>query len=161
MLRTLDLFSSLSLWKLAASSTRPLAKIVGGIAMGVSLFIAHQTLATDDLPKKPVIAEASDEGRSAIGGFKIPEGWKCELFAAEPDLANPVAFYVDNKGRVFVCESFRQNKGVTDNRGHDLEWQMADQAAQTVQDRIDYHKRLLPDKGASYVERGRSHQTAG
>ncbi len=101
-------------------------------------------------PVEPVLAPASDEGETAIGSFKIPEGWTCELFAAEPDVGNPVAIYVDGKGRVFVCESYRQNNGITDNRGHDQEWLMADLAAKTVQDRIDYHRRLLKDKGKSF-----------
>ncbi len=103
------------------------------------------------LPVEPKVAPASDEGANAVQGFKLPEGWKCELFAAEPDIANPVAFYVDHAGRVFVCESFRQNNGVTDNRGHNNEWLMADLQAMTVGDRIAYHKRLLPDQGKSYT----------
>jgi quinoprotein glucose dehydrogenase len=41
---------------------------------------------------------------------------------------------------------------VTDNRGHDDKWVLADLAAQTVQDRIDFHKRLLPDGGKSFTE---------
>src|SRR5690242_10108302 len=37
----------------------------------------------------------SDEGQRAIGKFKVPEGLKVELFAAEPMLANPVALRTD------------------------------------------------------------------
>jgi quinoprotein glucose dehydrogenase len=58
--------------------------------------------------------------------------------------------FVDHRGRVMVCETFRQNQGVTDNRAHDRQWLEADLAARTVQDRIDYHRRLLKDGGASY-----------
>ena len=78
--------------------------------------------------------------------------WQISLFAAEPDVANIVAFDVDNQGRVWVCESFRQNRGVTDNRGHDETWLKRDLAAQTVQDRIDYHLELLGDQAATYTE---------
>lgn len=101
-------------------------------------------------PQEPVIAPASDEAQSQIGTFKIPDKWKCEVFAAEPDVANPVVLTVDAKGRVFVCESYRQNKGVTDNRGHDDKWLRADLAAMTVQDRIDYHRKLLGDQAYEY-----------
>lgn len=95
--------------------------------------------------------EASDEGEQAMSTFRTPKGWKVSLFAAEPELANPVAMYIDNKGRVFVCESFRQDRGITDNRKHDQEWLMADLAAESVQDRIDYHLRLLGSEAAQYT----------
>lgn len=102
-------------------------------------------------PVPPTIAEASSEGLEAIAGFRIPEGWRIGLFVAEPDVANVVAFDIDNAGRMFVCETFRQNQGVTDNRGHDERWLKADLAAQTVQDRIDYHRELLSEAAAEYT----------
>ncbi|WP_430452154.1 DUF7133 domain-containing protein [Rhodopirellula europaea] len=101
---------------------------------------------------EPDIAEASEEASQAMAGFKIPEGWEIKLFAAEPQVANIVAFAVDSKGRVYVCESYRQNRGVTDNRGHDDEWLLADLSAETVQDRIDYHKRLLGEAAITYAQ---------
>ncbi len=103
-------------------------------------------------PLDPQIAEASSEAAESMLGIRIPEGWEIQLFAAEPDVANIVAFDVDNRGRVFVCESFRQNRGVTDNRGHDQQWVLADLAAETVQDRIDYHKRLLGEAAVTYAQ---------
>ena len=51
--------------------------------------------------------------------FQVPDGFQIELFAAEPMLANPVAFCLDGQGRVYVCETFRQKKGVEDNRSQD------------------------------------------
>ena len=93
----------------------------------------------------------SDEARQAMASFRKPDGWSVSLFAAEPAFANPVALDVDNLGRVYVCESFRQDRGVTDNRGHDNKWLLADLAAMSVQDRIDYHKRLLGDKVNDYT----------
>ncbi len=105
-----------------------------------------------DSPVEPVIANASGDGQSQIAGFKIREGWKCELVAAEPMLANPVAFAVAPQGRIFVCESFRQNKGVTDNRSHDKQWINADLAALTVEDRIAYHRKLLGEDAKTYEQ---------
>lgn len=98
----------------------------------------------------PALVEASDEGVTAIGSFQFPESMRCNLFAAEPMFANPVAFSFDRFGRVFVCESYRQNKGVTDNRGHDDKWLDADLAAMNVQDRIRYHRELLGKEAAEY-----------
>lgn len=102
-------------------------------------------------PEEPKIATASDEAANQISAFKIPEDFSTQLFAAEPLLANPVAFTVDNQGRVWVCESFRQNRGVTDNRQHDQTWLERDISALTVQDRIDYHKELLGEKIGNYT----------
>ncbi|MEZ6135614.1 MAG: HEAT repeat domain-containing protein [Pirellulaceae bacterium] len=121
------------------------------VLVSVLAFGSATSRADEDEPEgggksKPTVdapLPASDEGKQAMGGFRKPTGWSVSLFAAEPALANPVAMTIDNQGRVFVCESFRQDRGVTDNRGHDQEWLMADLAAQSVQDRIDYHKRLL------------------
>ena len=94
---------------------------------------------------------ASDEGLQAMGSFRKPDGWAVSLFGAEPALANPVSLYVDNRSRGFVCESFRQDRGVTDNRGHDKEWLLADLSAMSVQDRINYHKRLLGKNLQNYT----------
>jgi len=80
----------------------------------------------------------------------MPAGMTVKLFAAEPDVANPVAFAIDERGRVFVCETFRQNRGVSDNRGHTSEWVDADLASQSVEDRLAYHRRLLGDKAREW-----------
>jgi quinoprotein glucose dehydrogenase len=101
-------------------------------------------------PETPKLIEASAEAATAMGSFKKPDGWTCNLFAAEPMVGNPVAFAIDNSGRVIVCESYRQNKGVTDNRGHDNKWLDADLAAVTVDDRIRYHRELLGDQASEY-----------
>jgi len=38
--------------------------------------------------------------------FTMPDGWEASVFAAEPNVINPVAFTVDEKGRVWVVECF-------------------------------------------------------
>ena len=103
-------------------------------------------------PVPPEVAEASDEAEQAMAGITIPKHWNISLFAAEPNVANIVAFDIDRRGRVFVAESFRQNRGVTDNRAHDQNWLLADLSAETVQDRIDYHKRLLGEGVIAYTQ---------
>ena len=75
---------------------------------------AHEILAAP--------STASTDLRAEAASFGLPEGFVVELFAAEPDVKNPVAFSVDEKGDVYVCESFRQEKGITDNRGHDRQF---------------------------------------
>ena len=36
--------------------------------------------------------------------FRLPEGFRIELVASEPHLADPVAMAFDPQGRIFVCE---------------------------------------------------------
>ena len=72
-------------------------------------------------PQEVRIQPASDEGKSAMKGFKLADGLSVDLIAAEPLLANPVAFDIDEKGNFYVVESFRLHKGVTDIRQH-MNW---------------------------------------
>ncbi|MEO1614297.1 MAG: PVC-type heme-binding CxxCH protein [Planctomycetota bacterium] len=103
-------------------------------------------------PIPPEIAEASEEPAESMATIRIPDGWKISVWAAEPDVANIVAFDIDRFGGLYACETFRQNRGVTDNRAHDQRWLMADLQARTVQDRIDYHKRLLGEAAVTYAQ---------
>lgn len=107
---------------------------------------------TTSTPGAALVAEASEEATQSMAAMRLPAGWKRELYAAEPLVANIVAFDIDPQGNVYVCETFRQNRGVTDNRGHDDQWLLADLAAQTVQDRIDFHKRLLGERAKEYTQ---------
>ncbi len=132
---------------------------VSAIVAAMALLLGTATCVSDDRKTesgegksavdRPVAA--SNEGELAVGSFRKPRNWEVSLFAAEPDVANPVVMFVDNQGRVFVCESFRQDRGVTDNRKHNQEWLMADLSAETVQDRIDYHRRLLGSEADEYT----------
>jgi len=38
----------------------------------------------------------------SVKRFKVPPGWEVKVFAAEPDVINPVAFTVDERGRLWV-----------------------------------------------------------
>ena len=67
--------------------------------------------------KNPRVAAASNEGELAIKKFKIPAGFKVDLIAAEPLLANPVSFAFDEQGKIYVVETYRHFAGVLDIRG--------------------------------------------
>lgn len=99
--------------------------------------------AAKNLPK---VAAASREGEDAIRSLKLPPGFKAELIAAEPHLANIVAFSIDEQGRMYVCETYRLHAGVTDIRGH-MDWLDEDLAARTVDDRYALMERHM---GASF-----------
>ena len=91
---------------------------------------------------KPRVAEASNDAQLALQGFVLPKGMQGSLLASEPALANPVAFYVANDGRVYVCETFRQEVGVEDNRGH-MNWLNNDLRLETVEERLAMFKKYL------------------
>lgn len=117
-------------------------------SVGLRLAVAEETPA----PLPPKIAQASEEGKRALKSFKMDPSLSATLFAAEPMLANVVAFHIDNQGRAWVCETFRQGNGVTDNRGHSEEWLDADLAAQTIEDRRQYHLQQLGERAALFTE---------
>jgi quinoprotein glucose dehydrogenase len=75
----------------------------------------------------PEIQPASDEAMQALGRMKLPPGLEVKLWAAEPMLANPVAFNFDERGRIFVAESYRYRSSVLDIR--DYMWMLEDELA--------------------------------
>jgi quinoprotein glucose dehydrogenase len=100
-------------------------------------------------PYAPKIAPASDEAARASRTFRVPQGLRVELFAAEPMLANPVAFCLDEKGVAYVAETFRHGAGVTDTRSH-MNWLDDDLASRTVADRVAMYRKYLGAGFASY-----------
>src|ERR1043166_2886439 len=100
------------------------------------------------------IAPASNQGELAIKRFQIAGGLKVDLWAAEPMLANPVAFNFDEKGRAYVCETFRLAAGVDDIR-QIMDWLDEELACRTVDDRLAEMKRHLGDRINSYTNQDR------
>lgn len=83
---------------------------------------------------RPDIAAASDEAEHAIKRMQVPEGLEIKLWAAEPMLANPVAFNFDEQGRIFVAETYRYRSSVLDIR--DYMWFLEDDlSSRTVEQR--------------------------
>ncbi|MCA9002866.1 MAG: glucose dehydrogenase, partial [Planctomycetes bacterium] len=89
----------------------------------------------------------------AIGKFKIPEGFSAHLWAAEPDLENPVVFYMDDQGRMYVAETFRQEtEGVPDNRTHRY-WLEDDLRLQTVEERGEMYLKHHPEYATEWTDK--------
>ena len=69
---------------------------------GMSSAVAQQPIPhAQDRPPGPPSSPAE-----ALQKMKVPPGFKVELVAAEPDLINPVAMTFDERGRIWVTESF-------------------------------------------------------
>lgn len=103
-------------------------------------------------PRDPYAAKlgkASDEWKKTVQRMKLPTGVKADIWAAEPLVANIVAFHFDEKGRCYVAETFRLHHGVTDNRSH-MYWLDEDLACRTVADRVAMYKKHLKGKFGTY-----------
>ncbi|MDB6068720.1 MAG: hypothetical protein JWR26_4928 [Pedosphaera sp.] len=100
-------------------------------ALSLSLSLSAQD--TEVSGKKDTGPHAID-AEMAIKQFKVPSGFKVDLFAAEPQLMNPVAFCFDERGRVYVAETFRYQTSVRDIRSY-MNMFDDDIACRTVEDR--------------------------
>lgn len=85
--------------------------------------------------------KAAAAGKAAIAGFKLPKGMKAELFAAEPQVGNPVAIGLDEQGRLYVAEEYRFNRGTEENRTRPFLLE-DDLQLQTVDDRLAMYKKF-------------------
>ena len=54
-----------------------------------------------------------------MAGFKLPPGFKIELFAAEPQIGKPINLAFDAKGRLWVTESFEYPFAANPGQGKD------------------------------------------
>ena len=142
----------LAIWLLISLATEYAASRLLAVENSSRANTSESATADTKQSLQPHVEAASDEGQRAIATFTVPDGMKVELAAAEPDLANPVAFCFDERGRIFVAESFRIKHGVEDNRQH-MDWLDEDLAAKTVEDRLAYEKKHLGDKIGDYAER--------
>jgi quinoprotein glucose dehydrogenase len=99
----------------------------------------------------PKVAPASDEAEKQIASFKIPEGFRVSVWAAEPMVANPVCLTVDEHGRIYVGETYRIHHGVEDDREH-MDWLDDDMATKRVAERLEMFKKHLGPKLVDYTK---------
>jgi quinoprotein glucose dehydrogenase len=117
----------------------------------LSLFFILTTLpalAQDSPGYKPYTRATANPPKDALRAMqqiRIPQGMKIDLFAAEPLLGNPVCFWIDEHGRIYVAETYRIHAGVEDDRDH-MNWLADDMAARTVADRVTMFKKYLGDR---------------
>lgn len=94
---------------------------------------------------EPKVQAANDDPGKMEKKFKLPPGFASSLWAAEPLLANPVAFTIDEKGVAYVAETFRYRSSVLDIR-HYMFMLEEDMAARTTDDRVEQIKRNFPNE---------------
>lgn len=81
-------------------------------------------------------------------------GLSSTLLAREPLIQDPVSFCIGDDGSIYVAESFRQEKGVEDNRSSRF-WLADDLQLQTVEDRLRMYERWSSKRegGMDYYRR--------
>ena len=70
-----------------------------------------------------VIARAADpvtlSGEDSVKLATVPTGFELKLFAAEPDIVNPIAFCIDDRARLWVAEGRTYPIRAKDGEGQD------------------------------------------
>ena len=117
--------------------------------------VSAQTLELQPMERlpTPVIDPASDDAMLAIQRFSLPQGLQAKLWAAEPMLANPVAFDFDEKGRLFVSETYRYRSSVLDIRDY-MGMLELDLAARTIEDRAALHRKVFGAQAKDFAIEG-------
>lgn len=83
--------------------------VLGGVLVGTASVLAQngdkagevqaERVPAERIPPAPVLSAADQ-----MGTFRLPEGFRAEIVAAEPLIATPVAAQFDHQGRLWVVE---------------------------------------------------------
>jgi quinoprotein glucose dehydrogenase len=104
-------------------------------------------------PGKNELVKTDDfaAARKAAAAFRIPKELSIDVFAAKPQLKNPVAICLDEQGRVYVAEDHRFLEGTPENRSHNFLLE-DDLQIKTLADRLAMQKKWAGkfDKGSKW-----------
>ncbi|HWF19498.1 MAG TPA: PVC-type heme-binding CxxCH protein, partial [Verrucomicrobiae bacterium] len=73
----------------------------------------------NEMPAADVIKFAGLPPEQAAREMTLPPGFKATLFAGEPDVAQPIAFCIDDRGRLWVAEGFTYPQRAPEGHGKD------------------------------------------
>ena len=82
--------------------------------------------------QKPVLPKESPQGggpdvyahaglspEEAAAAMELPDGFKATLFAGEPDVVQPIAMSLDDRGRLWIVEAYSYPIRLPDDEAHD------------------------------------------
>src|SRR5207248_6080905 len=73
----------------------------------------------DELPPIDTIKFAGLSPEDAAKEMTLPPGFKATLFAGEPDVRQPIAFAIDDRGRLWVAEAYTYPVRAPEGKGQD------------------------------------------
>src|SRR5262249_55694863 len=76
-------------------------------------------LTKDGVPAADQIMYAGLSPEEAAEKMTLPPGFKATLFAGEPDIVQPIAFAIDDRGRLWVAEGLTYPVRAKDGEGKD------------------------------------------
>ena len=82
---------------------------VRGVMLAVVIATAIGSLVAAEFPSPPDTERSTAEPLSAAktaATAELPPGFRLEVFAAEPDVRNPIAMATDGRGRLWVAENY-------------------------------------------------------
>lgn len=88
----------------------PVRRVANWSTWTSTLLLLTTVAAGDEFPpifnndKDPTAQPMSAEKAAAT--MKLPEGFTCSVFAAEPDVQNPIAMTWDGRGRLWIAENY-------------------------------------------------------
>jgi putative membrane-bound dehydrogenase-like protein len=71
------------------------------------------------LRKNPVAAPPRTPAEETVAGMYLPEGFVAEVIAAEPDVLQPIAFAIDERGRLWILEAHSYPQRRSEGEGKD------------------------------------------
>jgi putative membrane-bound dehydrogenase-like protein len=89
-----------------------IGRVIAGLLLTVSLVDGASGF-------EPPGASAPLSPAEAIRRMKVPEGFTVSLFAAEPDVVQPIAMTIDTRGRLWVVENYSYPIWLGGPRGRD------------------------------------------
>ena len=127
----------------STTSTRFLsARFFAPLLIALVLALARPGAADEPPFGAPVIGTNRLDGQAVsnvLRRFTVPRGFQVDLWAAEPDVQNPVSICFDEQGRLYVVESHRRRTSVFDIRSH-KDWLETDFSLRTVEDRANFYQ---------------------
>lgn len=79
-------------------------RLLAGVILASSLIRAAEFLTPYNSGANPATPALSPE--QARAALRLPEGFKATLFAAEPEVQNPIAMAWDARGRLWIAENY-------------------------------------------------------